>query len=227
MLYAIGEIILVVIGILIALQINNWKEQKKNDTEKRIVISNLNREFNQNKIGLKTNIKRLEECYKSTDFLVKLIGLKKDEIQKHNIDSIMYWSFEYERFSPSENAIIDLIQSGRLQLIKNESLKGLIYDWSGMNVLLLENYDDLDNNVDNIVSFLNTNYSLIDLDIYSSKKDKRRSRLKIDKLRIFQNIEFENLMNNHLYYINNYTDTLEKANVLMDDILKETEPTND
>ena len=31
LLYAIGEIVLVVIGILIALQINNWNEDKKNN----------------------------------------------------------------------------------------------------------------------------------------------------------------------------------------------------
>ena len=36
--YAIGEIVLVVIGILIALSINNWNEQRKNN--------NLEREFN-------------------------------------------------------------------------------------------------------------------------------------------------------------------------------------
>jgi len=29
LIYAIGEIVLVVIGILIALQINNWNEEKK------------------------------------------------------------------------------------------------------------------------------------------------------------------------------------------------------
>mgnify|MGYP001591841413 CR=1 FL=1 len=35
LLYAIGEIILVVIGILIALQINNWNEKRKNDNIKQ------------------------------------------------------------------------------------------------------------------------------------------------------------------------------------------------
>jgi len=33
--YAIGEIILVVIGILIALSINNWNEQRKNRANER------------------------------------------------------------------------------------------------------------------------------------------------------------------------------------------------
>ncbi|MGS2727548.1 DUF6090 family protein [Psychroserpens sp. BH13MA-6] len=38
--YAIGEIILVVIGILIALQINNWNEnQKENKLEKNTLLN--------------------------------------------------------------------------------------------------------------------------------------------------------------------------------------------
>ena len=42
LIYAIGEIILVVIGILIALQINNWNELRKdNITEKEILITQL------------------------------------------------------------------------------------------------------------------------------------------------------------------------------------------
>ena len=39
--YAIGEIILVVIGILIALQINNWNEGRKNDEKETILIKNI------------------------------------------------------------------------------------------------------------------------------------------------------------------------------------------
>ena len=43
MLYAVGEILLVVIGILIALQINNWNEQRKNkQTEQKTLQAILN-----------------------------------------------------------------------------------------------------------------------------------------------------------------------------------------
>lgn len=39
--YAIGEIVLVVIGILIALQINNWNEDRKENLNLRAIYSNL------------------------------------------------------------------------------------------------------------------------------------------------------------------------------------------
>ena len=46
--YALGEIILVVIGILIALQINNWNEERLDNNREKITIQNLNTEFKEN-----------------------------------------------------------------------------------------------------------------------------------------------------------------------------------
>lgn len=42
--YAIGEIILVVLGILIALSINNWNELNKNKEKEYKYLSNINRD---------------------------------------------------------------------------------------------------------------------------------------------------------------------------------------
>ena len=41
LLYAIGEILLVVIGILIALQINNWNEERKDRASEADILHNL------------------------------------------------------------------------------------------------------------------------------------------------------------------------------------------
>ena len=54
--YAIGEIILVVIGILIALQINNWNESKKQTEYQKAQLSNLRSEINSMKAFIKTQI---------------------------------------------------------------------------------------------------------------------------------------------------------------------------
>ncbi|WP_422160222.1 DUF6090 family protein [Polaribacter sp.] len=52
--YAIGEIVLVVIGILIALQINNWNENRQKNNQERMIMINLKEELQQ-------NIKNLDE----------------------------------------------------------------------------------------------------------------------------------------------------------------------
>ena len=54
LLYAVGEIVLVVIGILLALQINNWNKQKLNDKLKFEIISEI-------KTNLQIDLKELQD----------------------------------------------------------------------------------------------------------------------------------------------------------------------
>ncbi|MFT6995994.1 MAG: hypothetical protein ACJA1P_002741, partial [Maribacter sp.] len=58
MLYAIGEIILVVIGILIALSINNWNENRKIRNTEQQYLHTLKEEFSFNKDELKSIMNR-------------------------------------------------------------------------------------------------------------------------------------------------------------------------
>ncbi len=58
--YAIGEIILVVIGILIALQINNWNEEKKGKAELNQYLSSLKENIKNDIIVLDSLVKRRE-----------------------------------------------------------------------------------------------------------------------------------------------------------------------
>ena len=44
-LYAIGEIVLVVIGILIAISINNWNENIKEKQQEKVILTTLKKEF--------------------------------------------------------------------------------------------------------------------------------------------------------------------------------------
>ena len=60
-LYAVGEITLVVIGILIALQINNWNEERKDRIKEREVLQNLEE-------SLENSIRKLEAHIYTNDF---------------------------------------------------------------------------------------------------------------------------------------------------------------
>src|SRR5210317_2112046 len=70
--YAIGEIVLVVIGILLAIQLNEWRNDKANAIQKQNVLLALKSEF-------ETNLSQLDTIYyyqtKTMNALVKTINL--------------------------------------------------------------------------------------------------------------------------------------------------------
>ena len=77
MRYAIGEIVLVVIGILIALQINNWNEERARNQELKIYMKNLVADLNNDIItlGIWRNINFYR--YNSMQHLIVLSGQKE------------------------------------------------------------------------------------------------------------------------------------------------------
>ncbi|MDF0705775.1 MAG: DUF6090 family protein [Bacteroidota bacterium] len=54
--YALGEIVLVVIGILLALQINNWNEHRKEEASKKKLMLNIRAELMENKLRMEGHI---------------------------------------------------------------------------------------------------------------------------------------------------------------------------
>ena len=75
--YAFGEIMLVVLGILIALQINNWNEGRKEKNNQRSVLSNLLQDLKSDSISYSINLKELEDVHFLQEQLYK-IGVKND-----------------------------------------------------------------------------------------------------------------------------------------------------
>ena len=200
--YAIGEILLVVIGILIALQINNWNENRKNAAVEKEIISNLNDEFQQNKlihnelsdILLKSN----NSCYQ----LMNLMNKEKNFISNYNIDSLIYWSIEFASFNPSNNVLTEILQSGRSGLIKNKKLINSLFDWQQI----------LDNNnktfyiyqkfiEEQIIPYLSNHISFKNIDKYGPMQWKNSTEFKTNVHKIFADRKFENLIDNNLYHL--------------------------
>ncbi len=120
LLYAIGEIILVVIGILIALQINNWNENRKDKQLEENLLIQLSED-------IKTNIAELERSHKSnkgrnysSNMVIKALKQDlpfNDSISKH---------FEQTHgmgFLGLDHPTFDVIKSKGLGIISNDSLR--------------------------------------------------------------------------------------------------------
>lgn len=124
--YAIGEIVLVVIGILIALNINNWNENRKEHLQETILLNQLKVDFNTNLKQLDQKIAMRKGFMNSSKQLFKYIDQpelrKKDSIDYHIAKTLPYATFD--------PIINDLAGSGELSLIQNIELKQALTRWS-------------------------------------------------------------------------------------------------
>jgi len=222
--YAIGEILLVVIGILIALSINNWNQERIQKLEEQTIVKNIHTEYLQNKTILKRRIEENKLCEAALRQLMNNIGKDDDYLKKQNVDSLLFYAFDPPIFRPSENTISGLIQSGRLELLQNQELVNLIYNWGRTMKALTDRTTRFTAKLDNeIFPYLSKKYSFKDMDAYGPLNWKEKSNLKVDKLQIFKEIEFENNTDEFLYWIADNKNLFIELDLLIDKILKETQ----
>jgi hypothetical protein len=222
--YAIGEIVLVVIGILIALQINNWNQARQFQNEEKVILKNIHTEFLENRNALQLGLEENIQGCKASIILLNLVGQNRELIQQQNLDSLMYVMLDTGSFRPSENTISDLLQSGKLQLLKNENLKNLLYKWTRNLKRTDVSFNRVELKIDNeLVPYLSKYYSMKDIDMYGTLQWKDKTLLTIDKLHIFEDIQFENIMDDYLYRSKSAGNNLKELLVIIEDIIKETE----
>ncbi|KAA3625414.1 MAG: hypothetical protein DWP94_00760 [Flavobacterium sp.] len=137
--YAIGEIVLVVIGILIALSINNWNENRKLKSEELNLLSDI-----------KTNLLSTYNTFKNDSILNQRDILRYEKIEyyiekdlKYNIELdsafgvLTFWSTPY-----ITTTAYNTLQTKGLDLIKNERLRqDIAYLYEVELKSLVEDYD--------------------------------------------------------------------------------------
>lgn len=128
LLYAFGEIILVVIGILIALAVNNWNREIKDQRLGDNLLARIHRDLVQDTVNFKSVIIRNNELRE--DLKVILVGLY-DGVD--NIEEVQNMSKTWDQmldqaFSPNDNTYRSMLSSGSLGLIRNPELKEEILD---------------------------------------------------------------------------------------------------
>lgn len=127
--YAFGEILLVVIGILIALQVNNWNNEKNNRKKESLLLKQIHRDFKSNKEQLDSIVIINKKKQKAlTIFLDELLA-KPDSSA---IDTLLKYAGEIyaiKTFNPSNGAVQALISSSSFELIQDEVLRDLLISW--------------------------------------------------------------------------------------------------
>lgn len=173
--YAIIEILLVVIGILIALQINNWNENIKNDkTEIKYVkgiLSNLDSDIN----SLEYNIARDTLRILSYTYVVRAFTDNKNDdslLKTHLLNSMLVSSFSGQR-----TVFEDMKSSGKLNLIKSDSIRYQIQEYYSSSLAMLKRQD---NNTKSIMNMITDISAVLDVNSIIEPEFEERFRAEID-----------------------------------------------
>jgi hypothetical protein len=120
--YAIGEIVLVVIGILIALSINNWNETRKSIASEKRYVSDLIQDLKNDSIKLSRLDMFLKSKFASKEKIVPLLQGKKVAIDSIGFHFAIQWAIS-GRFTPTNITIEELKNSGSLNIIRDINLR--------------------------------------------------------------------------------------------------------
>jgi hypothetical protein len=221
--YAIGEIVLVVIGILIALQINNWNENRKNSNKETAILANIHKEFKQNRKQLDSVIFNHRRSLSNSAKIIKLFPIKSKP-EPEVLDSLstqLWWSYGGVTFNPSQTSINALASTSSFDLIKNNTLRELLISWND----LITDYQEEE--------IRSREYVLNQYDAFMTKNFDWNYNFKDDRNNFdaLQSLEFEYLVKNNHDLVNQIlisSGELQKVQNALDIIVELSSPkTND
>ncbi len=127
-MYALGEIVLVVIGILIAILLNQWRLESENSDTKRAVLDALQLEFESNLRQLDTVQFYIGKVPEANVRANKIMRSPDDYSDRDFTLLINDLSYTYT-FNPVNGALRSAISSGEIHLIQNKRLIQLLFSW--------------------------------------------------------------------------------------------------
>ncbi len=208
--YALGEILLVVIGILIALQINNWNEDRKNNYIEQETLLSLKSDLKSALDQLDIKINQNNTYIKNDSIALELIQ-NKSSIPVDSLYSLLLTHIFTPTFDPELGTLNEILNTGKMEIIKNKEIRNHISSWNRY----MDELDEVDKRLiyldDNVktplylknIPYKNSLNYIIDPSspnstLWANKISK--SNFKTGITENFYSLEFENLLSNYLLY---------------------------
>ena len=217
LLYAIGEIFLVVIGILIALAIDNANDNRIKREKEQVYLNGLKEEFEISKIKLEELIKVNRKSYKAAQEIVLLMG-DRNAASEETFSNLLAEAFTNDIFfNPNNSLLNEMINSGSLKDITNDTLRIRLTNWISTIEDIANQEQMLGEERNNTVNvFRDEGYSIHTMLDYTGMSEKLGippSKNPVSNLGALESVAFEN--NILLFIITSQSTETEHYNPLM------------
>ncbi len=215
LIYAFGEIVLVVLGILIALSIDNWNEHRKATREEVKILEKLNSD-------LKANLTEIKGINSLTKLRVKSCQTILNYFQENKpVDDSLRLCFEYinnDDLFNNANTTYKFIENQGLNVLSNDSLQSKItwiYERDFKNITIRENRN-MQMVIRDLRPLMDINFETSEIQLaFYDEKYSINNPLNIEELKEstrFKNvvIRIQNYLQLRLYWQNDTMDNLER-----------------
>lgn len=138
------EVILIVIGVLLAIQVDGWMEEIKNENTRKEIAKELKIEFQTNLDKMNVAIGFYQRNVSVIDSLLIIIKKQKEEIPAEKVESLIRKINNYT-YDPINGILNRGMISGDILFIKNEALKEELFSWEAIATDSREEQDFLMN----------------------------------------------------------------------------------
>ena len=192
--YAVGEILLVVFGILIALQINNWNEDRIDDKIEKKALNDLLQEFQSNKITFDEHIALKQ---KHDVELTNFISMVRNQEILDTTKNLRLPPLSRKTFDPAMGMVNSIMNSDKIDKLENDSLRYLLSNWK----FLLEDYQEEEESLYRYLFNVLKPYEASLFPYFPKHYDSHIESLEIDEYyrKAFMNMKYQN----HIMQIHN------------------------
>ncbi len=200
LIYAIGEIVLVVIGILIALQVNNLNENRKQDRRVKAFLTKLKEQVDKNKETTKDYIAENQEFVAASMRLMSLIGKEQNKNIDAELDTLLLYNTLDFYLNLDLIVLEEARNNGDLAAIKSDSLRQSLYTFIKLYDQYLEREKVTNEDLSiNLKPYMNKHYNMRNLinrygNAYGILDFKASPLYKDDNTSILNDQEFENMI---------------------------------
>ena len=197
LIYAIGEIILVVIGILIALAINNANQKSILKEKEHTYLIGLKEEFEISKKKLTELMQVNQNSYNSAKQILSYTSNLNNRPTEKELSELLLNTLSFDvAFNPNNSLLSEMINSGSLKDISNDALRIHLANWVATLEDIAKQENDLANQREKVIEFFRSdNYSLrtvFDLTAVSNDIDLPKQKDQISNSDLLNSNAFEN-----------------------------------
>lgn len=214
LIYAIGEILLIVLGIMIAIQLGNLNQNKNDASREQRILADLKGEIKSNLHSVDRIIFEKQNIISICSLFLETTGKEATWNDSRSFDSLLIKTIVSGwKFNPENGVLSELINSGKLDLIKNNKLRYLLTSIPG-HISKLQYEDEMViNDLHHIyLPFLSNHYPIrntmeFDAGIMSMEQKQLLKQISDTEFisspdKLLQNPQFENNISIQLLWVN-------------------------